>query len=524
MEEVPVGSVDEVSSTEVMEPSLADYTKEPYICESLPVKFLRNKAVLPLALDGGVLSVVIEDTEDVDTLDAIRLVSGLELKVCKGKREEILGAIDRFYGTGAATVDNIVGDISHTEGGESAEDVDHLVDMASEAPVIRLVNLIITRAVEDRASDIHLEPFEETFRVRYRVDDILYEAELLPMRLHAAVTSRLKIMANLNIAERRLPQDGRIKITVSGRDIDIRVATIPTSYGESIVLRILDRQALVLDLDNLGLTNKCKEVYESMISRPYGMILVTGPTGSGKTTTLYTTLEKLNTPKKKIVTVEDPIEYHLHGVNQIQVKPQIGLDFANGLRHILRHDPNIIMVGEIRDRETAETAVQSALTGHLVFSTLHTNDAPGAIIRLLEMGVEDYLLASSLIGVIAQRLVRVICSSCKEPYNPGDKEQLLLQSFAGGNKQERVDTLYKGGGCEQCGSTGYKGRIAIYEVLQISKEISKLILQRSDSGTIKSKAVELGMKRLREDGFDKIIRGITTVDEVLRVTQEDWVD
>ncbi len=512
----------EEMSAEIVELGAAGYPKDPYICPGLPVKFLKNKAVLPLALDGDTLSVVAEDPEDVDTLDAIRLVTGFELKVFRGDRDEIVNAIERYYDSTETTVEKIVDDITPDENGAAyEEDVDHLVDMASEAPIIRLVNLVISRAVDRRASDIHLEPLEDSLRVRYRVDDILQEVELLPRRLHAAVTSRIKIMANLNIAERRLPQDGRIKISVSEHEIDIRVAIIPTSYGESVVLRILDRKNLILSLEELGLSGDTGSRYERMVSKPYGMVLVTGPTGSGKTTTLYTTLARLNSPGKKILTIEDPIEYHLHGVNQIQVKPQIGLSFANGLRHILRHDPNIIMVGEIRDRETAETAVQSALTGHLVFSTLHTNDASGAVVRLINMGVEGYLLASSLIGVIAQRLVRVICEGCKVSYKPGSGEKEVLKSIGVTGRGKSAKLLFKGEGCEECGLTGYKGRTGIFEVLSMDDDIGALVLKNPEAGAIRKRAVALGMHTLRQDGLDKIFKGITTIDEVIRVTRED---
>ena len=429
-------------SREIPKLSLEEYPKETYVCEKLHARFLKNKCILPISLDDNVLSLIVDDPDDVETFDVISLTTGFKLKLFKGERDDILEAIDRCYESDSATVNDIVEDLtsSDTEVRPTEDDdIDHLIDMASEAPVIRLVNLIITRAIESKASDIHIEPFERIMRVRYRVDDILREVESLPRHLHPAVTSRVKIMASLNIAERRLPQDGRIKIEVSGRDVDMRVATMPTAYGESIVLRILDRGSLVLTLEELGLSSDNRFNFEKMISRPYGMILVTGPTGSGKTTTLYTTLEKLNTPKKKIVTIEEPVEYHLHGINQIQVKPQIGLTFANGLRHIVRLDPNIIMVGEIRDRETAEIAVQSALTGHLVFSTLHTNDAAGAIARLLEMGVADYLLASSLIGIIAQRLVRVICSRCKTSYRPEGTELELIKSWDIDTKEEPIE-------------------------------------------------------------------------------------
>lgn len=505
---------------DVVEFESKDFPKEPYFCAKLPAKFLKYKGALPVSLDGNTLKVVLADPDDIDTLDAIRNVTGFELKVFKGRREDIEAAIEKIYSSDQATVEKIVGDITQDEFGTvKEEDVDHLRDMASEAPVIRLVNLIITRAIDCDASDIHFEPFEDSFRVRYRVDDILREVESLPMALHAAVSSRIKIMANLNIAERRLPQDGRIKIAVSGRDVDIRVATMPTSFGESIVLRILDRSNLILDLSELGLSFESRDVLEGMITRPYGMVLVTGPTGSGKTTTLYTTLDKLNSTDKKIVTIEDPVEYNLFGVNQIQVKPQIGLDFANGLRHILRHDPNIVMVGEIRDRETAEITIQSALTGHMVFSTLHTNDAAGSIVRLLEMGVPDFLLASSLIGIIAQRLVRKVCTGCKVSYKPGERELAFIKEI---NPSVKLDLLFhRGEGCDECTQTGYSGRTGIFELLPIDSEIKRLILKSPNSGHIKTKAMELGMKTLREDGFAKAVRGITTLDEVIRVTRED---
>ncbi|MEE8424090.1 MAG: ATPase, T2SS/T4P/T4SS family, partial [Thermodesulfobacteriota bacterium] len=465
-EHVEIKDINYPISNDVPELSFVDFPKRPYICEGLSVKFLKNKALLPAHLEDNTLTLIVEDPEDVDTLDAVRVATGFDLKIFKGKREEIERAIDKYY-VASNTVNEIVGGIAIGENGTFAgveEDVDHLRDMASEAPIVRLVNLIITKAIESRASDIHIEPFENTLRVRYRIDDILQEVESLPRHLHAAVTSRIKIMAYLNIAERRLPQDGRIKMRVSGHDVDFRVATIPTAYGESVVLRILDRSNLVLSLEELGFTGDNKKTYEKMISRPYGMILVTGPTGSGKTTSLYATLEKLNSPKKKILTIEDPVEYHLNGVNQIQVKPQIGLTIANGIRHIVRQDPNIIMVGEIRDRETAEIAVHSALTGHLVFSTLHTNDASGAIARLLEMGVEDYLLASSLIGIIAQRLVRIVCDQCKVPIKLDKKGIAKFGDFI---KCKRNKNFFKGQCCEECASSGYNGRIGIFEILPI---------------------------------------------------------
>jgi general secretion pathway protein E len=388
--------------------------------------------------------------------------------------------------------------------------------MASETPVIRLVNQILSRALERRASDVHIESFENQLKIRYRIDGILYEVDPPPRQLRAAIISRLKILAQLNIAERRLPQDGRIKVKIGGKDVDLRVATIPTLYGESVVIRLLERSQIFTDLESLGYPGPMLQAFTEMISKPHGMILVTGPTGSGKTTTLYAALQKINDPGKKIITIEDPVEYQLGGVNQIPVKPQIGLTFANGLRSIVRQDPDVIMVGEIRDFETAEIAIQAALTGHLVLSTLHTNDAAGAVSRLLEMGVQDYLLASSLLGVLAQRLVRRLCSSCRKeaPF-----KGLKVEGFDG--EGEPPLTLWEAGGCDSCSGTGYLGRIGIFELLPATPEICRLILQRADAASIRNLAMTQGMRLLREDGWQKVRNGVTTLSEVLRVTREE---
>jgi general secretion pathway protein E len=399
------------------------------------------------------------------------------------------------------------------------EDVSHLRDLASEVPVIRMVNQMLLRALESRASDVHIEPFENQLKIRYRIDGILHEVEPPPRQLKAAVISRLKVLAQLNIAERRLPQDGRIKIRLSGKDVDLRIATVPTLYGESVVIRLLERGQIFTELESLGFPQSILGQFNAMIARPHGMILVTGPTGSGKTTTLYGALQKINDPGKKIITIEDPVEYQLGGVNQIHVKPQIGLTFANGLRSIVRQDPDVIMVGEIRDSETAEIAVQAALTGHLVLSTLHTNDAAGAVSRLLEMGVQDYLLSSSLLGVLAQRLVRRLCAACRKQtpfagFSAGDPE---LRPASG----EPLQNVWEAVGCEECGGTGYLGRVGIFELLAASPEICKIIVQRADAGTIRNAAVRQGMRLLRDDGWDKVRRGVTTLAEVLRVTREE---
>src|SRR5438445_8601749 len=388
--------------------------------------------------------------------------------------------------------------------------------MAFEAPVIRLVNLLVESAIAAEASDIHIEPFEDTLRVRYRIDGILFDQESPPPRLRDAVTSRIKLMAEMNIAERRLPQDGRIRVSLHGRRVDIRVSTIPTVHGESIVMRLLDRASVFLPLEKLGFGADTLKHFEALIQRPHGILLVTGPTGSGKTTTLYAALEKINSPDRKILTIEDPVEYQLKGVNQIHVKPKIGLSFATGLRHIVRQDPDVILIGEIRDLETAEIAIQAALTGHLVFSTLHTNDAPGAITRLQDMGVEPYLVASVLSGVLAQRLVRRICQSCRvlDAPDPGD---LLAIGVADGHGVE----LFRGEGCEACRKTGYKGRVGIYELFIITEEIRSLILRKASTGEIRRVAVEQGMVTLREDAWAKARSGFATIEEILRVTQED---
>jgi len=401
--------------------------------------------------------------------------------------------------------------------GEREEDITQLRDMAFEAPVVRLVNLLIEEAVVSEASDIHIEPSEDTLRVRYRIDGILYDLEAPPRRLQAAVTSRIKLMAELNIAERRLPQDGRIRMTLNSRRVDIRVSSVPTIHGESIVMRLLDRSSVFMPFDKLGFSPSTASVFDRLINQPNRIVLVTGPTGSGKTTTLYAALDKINAPEKKIITIEDPVEYQLKGVNQIAVRPKIGLTFASGLRHIVRQDPDVIMIGEIRDLETAEIAIRSALTGHLVFSTLHTNDAPSAVTRLIDMGVEDYLLASSLIGVLAQRLVRVNCESCKRAER-APAAALRDSGFPVGN----VDfvEIQRGTGCERCVHTGFESRIGIFELLDVDETMRSLIVTNPDANVLRETALKSGMRTLRDDGWTKVLAGLTTPDEALRVTQE----
>lgn len=498
-----------------------DYPSEPVSMDGIPLKFMKHNKFIPVSLHDGELTISMYDPLDVCTIDSLKMATGLRIKVGVGKEEDILKAIEGLYGSGASSMDRIIEDIDKNGDeflSDNQDDIEHLRDMASEAPVIKLVNLIISRAVEYGASDIHFEPFEDEFKIRYRIDGILHDVESPPKRLQAAIISRIKIMAKLNIAERRLPQDGRIRLRVLGKEIDFRVSTIPIMLGESVVLRILDRTNVILDLEKLGFLPDILQRFEELIVKPYGMILVTGPTGSGKTTSLYAALEKINSPDKKIITVEDPVEYQLKGVNQIQVKPQIGLTFSSGLRSIVRQDPDVILVGEIRDYETAEIAIQSALTGHLVFSTLHTNDAAGAVSRLLEMGAEDYLISSCLLGLMAQRLVRVLCPHCRVPHRPVPH---VLEEMGIDPTEGLPEEIYEAKGCEKCANTGYKGRTGIYELLPVTDEIKNLILKRSDSGTTKRTAIEQGMRTLRQDGWYKVKKGITSVSEVLRVTLEE---
>lgn len=495
-----------------------DLPKVPFVLNGISSRFIRENKIVPLELKNNVLKVVMANPEDGSTIDALKVATKAEVLIYGCDSKALDEYISRFYEQESKNINRIIEDIG--ERGieflrEEEEDIGHLKDLASEAPIIKLVNMIITRAVESRASDIHIEPFEDELKVRYRIDGVLHDIESTPKRLQPAIVSRIKIMSKLNIAERRLPQDGRIKLKVGEKEIDLRVSTIPVLYGESVVMRILHKEGIVIDLDRLGFSPQNLHSFQQIIKKPNGILLVTGPTGSGKTTTLYGALDKINSPDKKIITVEDPVEYHLKGINQIQVKPQIGLNFANTLRHIVRQDPDIIMIGEIRDLETAEIAIQSALTGHLVFSTLHTNDAPSAITRLLDMGIENFLLSSTIRGILAQRLVRVICPWCKEiDHSDAKEEELSLLGI------DIHTPLYYGKGCENCSFTGFYGRLGIFELLIVDDEIRKLILKNADSNQIRDVAKKHGMKTLFEDGAEKIKAGVTTLSELLRVTQE----
>ncbi len=491
----------------------------PPALKELSPKYLRQCVACPIAVEGATVTLATADPTNPLLLDELQQTLPFVIKLCVAPAPAILEAIERAYGANTA-IQKIVegmGPAAADRHPEPEDDVNHLRDMAFEAPVVRLVNLLIDEALGADASDIHIEPFEDSLRVRYRIDGLLYDQEAPPRRLQAALTSRIKIMAEMNIAERRLPQDGRIRVTAAGsRRVDIRVSTVPTIHGESIVMRLLDRSSVFLPFDRLGFSSATARAFETLIHQPHGILLVTGPTGSGKTTTLYAALDKINRPDLKIITVEDPVEYQLKGVNQIPVRPKIGLSFASGLRHIVRQDPDVIMVGEIRDLETAEIAIQAALTGHLVFSTLHTNDAPGAVTRLQDMGCEPYLLSSVLTGVLAQRLVRRICPGCRASDHPDPAELLAL-----GVTDSTGVELFRGKGCDECRGTGYRGRTGIYELFKISDAIRSLIVQRVPGGEIRRHAVEHGMVTLREDAWAKACAGLTTVAEILRVTQED---
>ncbi len=498
----------------------AGYPEFPILEERVSARFLRESRALPVREDETEVALAMADPTDTYTIGAFEMVTGRSVRPLVAIPTELEAALERLYGSGRSAQSQLIGDVE-TRVDELAFDADvqQLKDLASEAPVIRLVSLLITNALETRASDIHVEPFENRLHVRYRIDGVLHDVESPPKRLSAAVISRIKIMANLDIAERRLPQDGRIRLRVQGKEIDLRVSTVPTMHGESVVMRILDKGGVALDFDRLGFEEDTLKRFLDVLMQPHGILLVTGPTGSGKTTTLYTALDRLNQPDVKILTVEDPVEYQMAGINQIQVKPQIDLTFANALRSIVRQDPDVIMIGEIRDLETAQIAVQSALTGHLVLSTVHTNDAPSTMNRLLDMGVEDYLLTSTIVGVLAQRLVRTLCPHCKESYValPELAEQMNLRKFT----KERDITLWHAKGCSECSHTGYTGRISILEMLPITDEIRSLVMKHATATDLRAEAIREGMVTMYEDGLRKALKGVTTFEEVLRVTREN---
>jgi general secretion pathway protein E len=494
----------------------ADLPDEVPDLPDVSLRFLKQNLILPIAESNGDLTVLMANPRDDFARRALAMASGKNIIAQVGIASEIENGIEKLLGGGRSAMGQIVESLGTEEQGD-IEDVEHLRDLASEAPVIRLVNLIMQRAVESRASDIHIEPFENRLKVRYRIDGVLSEVEAPPAKSTAAVISRIKIMAKLNIAERRLPQDGRIMHRVQGKELDLRVSTVPTSHGESVVMRILDRESIVLDFDSLGFDDEIRAPFVHQLEMPHGIILVTGPTGSGKTTTLYTALSALNTPERKIITVEDPVEYQLEGINQIQAKSSIGLDFAHALRAIVRQDPDVIMIGEMRDLETARIAIQSALTGHLVLSTIHTNDAAGGITRMLDMGVEDYLLTSTVNALLAQRLVRTLDPVSREAYEllPEVAREIGLTQLGERDRYE----LYRPVSTEE-NPTGYRGRTSILELLPMSDPIRRLVMQHATSGEIQDQAVAAGMRTMYLDGLNKCLKGVTTLDEVLRVTQE----
>jgi general secretion pathway protein E len=503
---------------------LAPEEISPELVKLVPINFAKQAKLMPLRIeaDGDAHALVaLADPLDSSALDSVRLLLGVSISPVLVPSQAILDCINAVYDRAANEAEQLVGDM---EGdldmvAHELEEPQDLLDSSDEAPIIRLVNSLLFRAAKERASDIHIEPQEKDICVRFRVDGVLQEVIRPPKRFQNSIISRVKIMGGLNIAEKRLPQDGRIRVKLAGRDIDIRLSTTPTVFGERIVMRLLDKSAVLLDLAEIGMDKSQLALIEGLIHKANGIVLVTGPTGSGKTTTLYAALSKINRPDLNIMTIEDPVEYQLKGISQTPVNPKIELTFANGLRSFLRQDPDVIMVGEIRDRETAEIAIQASLTGHLVFSTVHTNDAAGAITRLIDMGVEPYLVGSSLIGVLAQRLVRVLCKECREAYLPTPEE--LREIGIGPEKTREPRMIYRAVGCDSCNRTGYHGRSGIYEFMLVDDSIRDLAVKKTDSGSIKRAAVQKGMRTLMEDGGRKVLRGITTVAEVLSVTQED---
>ncbi len=492
------------------------------IINMISASWARMYQVVPIDFFDGVLSIAMADPLNPNILDELRFIVDTEIRGAISNPKDIETALDKYYGP-EESEDSITNLIDSYEDEDleldaammdmERSDITNLTDMVNEAPVIKLLNLVLLQAIKDKASDIHFEPFDTDFKIRYRVDGTLYDMIPPPRHLALAVTSRIKVLANLNVAERRLPQDGRIQLNVGGKNIDLRVSTLPTAFGESVVMRVLDRSNVSLDIDQIGMPEDVKNRVIEIIEKPNGIFVVTGPTGSGKTTTLYSCLRYINKIESKIITTEDPIEYDLDGIIQVAIKDSIGLTFARCLRSILRQDPDKVMVGEIRDIDTAQIAIEASLTGHLVFSTLHTNDAAGSITRLIDMGVEPFLLTSTMEGVLAQRLVRTICSECKEPYNPSPD---ILASAGLSMEDMEGKTLYYGKGCKHCNKTGYKGRTGIYELLTINDTLRELILEKAPQSLLKSKAAEAGMRTLRVNGLEKAFMGITSLEEVLR--------
>ena len=501
---------------------LQECAVDPALLGKFPTSAIFRHELLPLARENGYVEVATSDPFGLEALDELSALSGLTLRPVLARKADVLQLIKQHLGVGGDTITELVARAGD-ETVELLEDIDDLADEADQAQaasVVRLVNELLVEALAQRASDVHIEPHEGGLEVRFRVDGLLQVQPMPPeiSQFYAAIISRLKIMARLNIAEKRLPQDGRIKLRVSGREIDVRVSVIPMLYGEGIVLRLLDKERMVFDLATIGMPTEVSNPFNKLIQRPHGIILVTGPTGSGKTTTLYAALNCIKSPATKIVTIEDPVEYHTTGISQIQVHSRIGLTFAAGLRSVLRHDPDVVLIGEIRDGETAQSAIQASLTGHLVFSTLHTNDAPSAFTRLIDMGVEPYLVASTLQGVLAQRLIRVLCSSCKQEYQPASED---LPPDA---PPDLTGPLWRAVGCRECHETGYAGRMGLFELLQTNSDTQALCVARADAGQIRSHAIANGMMTLRQCGWRRVIDGTTSIDEMLRITEDDVLE
>jgi len=490
------------------------------VISEIPAKFACHYELMPIKVEDTVITVAVSNPLDIHTMDDIKLLLKKDVKIVLTSKKDITEAIKKYYGVGAETIEKITPELSEGKFiSVQSQETQDLIESSKDASIIKFVNQILLEAYRDRATDIHIEPYENELEVRYRIDGVLYETKVPPTikNFQAAIISRIKIMANLNIAERRLPQDGRIKVKIGEDEVDLRVSILPTPFGESVVIRVLSKN-IFFSLESIGLLKKDLDILERMIKKPHGIIFVTGPTGSGKTTTLYAVLSKIKGKDKKMITIEDPIEYQIRGITQIQVQPKIELTFASALRSMLRHDPDIMMVGEVRDYETAEITIRVALTGHLVFSTLHTNNAAGGVTRLIDMGVEPFLVSSAVECFIAQRLVRVICNNCKREVKP---EKEVLKELGVSNLDLSKVKIYEGKGCEFCKHTGYKGRTAIYEMLVMNDAIRELVLKRASSDQIKTKALALGMRTLRQDGWEKITRGITTPSEVIRVTQQE---
>jgi len=507
--------IDQVSSD--------SYDRILELVRDLPINFAKRYQVLPISGDDDAVTVATSDPTSFGPMDDMRLLMRRPVRVVVAPAPLITDTINRVYDMASGSTEQLMEglDEERLDLVSEMEETRDLLEADDEAPIIRLVNSLLFQAVKDRASDIHIEPFEKNLQVRFRIDGVLYDIINPPKRFQPIIISRVKIMAGLNIAEKRLPQDGRIRIKLAGKDVDIRVSIVPTAFGERVVMRLLERANTLLQLEDLGLMGPKLNVINRLIHQSHGIILVTGPTGSGKTTTLYASLAKINTTDKNIITIEDPIEYQLQGIGQIQVNPKIELTFASGLRSILRQDPDVIMVGEIRDAETAEIAIQAALTGHLVFSTLHTNDSFGAMTRLIDMGIEPFLVSSSVMAVMAQRLLRRVCTDCRVEADPTDEE---LQEVGLDRRKVGANIIYKPGpGCPACKGTGYRGRSGIHELLVVDDDIRNLVMKNSDAATVRREATAKGMTTLREDGAEKILAGLTTIEEVLRVTQDDLV-